>query len=172
MATITTNGTTAPATVQERLPVRWFPTELLTEMQTEMERFFGERTPFASWPFFRPLRRLAELPTAWTPRTDVYELEGAVVIKAELPGVPKEQIEVTVEDGDLVIHGERQAEEEIEGKDYYRMERTYGTFYRRLPLPEGITPEQIEAMYKDGILEVKVPKPVTAQPMPTKITVK
>jgi HSP20 family protein len=167
----TTNGTAAPATVQERQPARWFPTETLAQMQAEMERFFGERTPFASWPVFRPLFRLAEPPSAWAPRADVYEYEGAVVVKAELPGVPKEQIEVTVEDGDLVIHGERRAEEKIEEKDFYRMERTFGTFYRRLPLPEGVEAEAIEATFTDGILEVKVPKPASVRLTPTKIAI-
>jgi HSP20 family protein len=146
---------------------------MLTQMETELERFFGERTPFAGWPFFTPpLRRLTELPGAWAPRADVFEQEGSVVFKAELPGVPKEAIEVTVEDGDLVVRGERKAEEKIEEKDYYRMERTYGSFYRRLPLPEGAKTEEIEATFKDGVLEVRVPKPATAQPAPTKIAVR
>lgn len=165
--TTTAPATSAPAPVpatSEPKLRRWDPLALLGEMQAEFDRFFGPQAPF------RPLRRLAELPTAWAPRADVFEQGDRFVVKAELPGVPKDQIDVTVENGDLVIRGERQAEEKVEEKDYYRMERSYGSFYRRLPLPEGVTPEQIEAAYTDGVLEVRVPKPAAA-PEPKRIPI-
>lgn len=158
--------TTAPAATEAPKPRRWDPFDLLTQMQTELDRFWGGR-----WPTIRPPRRPAEFAEAWTPRADVFELNGSIVVKAELPGVKKEDIDVAVEDGDLVVRGERKAEETVEEKDFYRMERSYGSFYRRLPLPEGVSADQIAAKFADGILEVTVPKPATATAEPTKIAV-
>jgi HSP20 family protein len=88
---------------------------------------------------------------------DVYQKNGTLMITAELPGLKPEDVEVTVEDGDLIIKGERKAEKEVKEKDYYRMERSYGEFYRRQPLPEGIKPEQITATFADGVLHVTIP---------------
>jgi HSP20 family protein len=154
---------TAPAKVEEARPRRWDPFERLAQVQAEFDRFLGER-----W----PLRRMAELPGAWAPRADVYAQNGAIVVKVELPGVNKQDIDVAIEDGDLVVRGERKSEEKVEEKDFYRMERSYGSFYRRLPLPEGVTAEQIEATFADGVLQVKVPKPVTKESTPKKIAIK
>ena len=97
--------------------------------------------------------------------------DGDLVIKAELPGVKKEDIKVEIEGGDLVVRGERKAESEVREDDYYRIERTYGTFYRRLPIPFDAKSDQIKASYNDGILEIKVPKPAEMAPEAKKITV-
>lgn len=168
----TTNGQTTPEKPVERHPARWAPGELLAQMQAEMDRVFGERWPFAGLPFARPLRRLMELPTAWTPRVDVYEQEGALVVKAELPGIRKEDVEVAIGEGNLIIRGERKAEAEVKEEHYYRMERSFGAFYRRLPLPEGVKTEAIEATFTDGVLAVRVPKPAARPAEPTRIAIK
>jgi HSP20 family protein len=105
------------------------------------------------------------------PSTDVYEKDGNLVVKAELPGMKKEDIEVTLDQGDLVIRGERKAESEVTEEDYYRLERSYGSFYRRLPLGFHVTAEQIAASYHDGVLEVRIPKPKQEQPQAKKIPV-
>jgi HSP20 family protein len=99
----------------------------------------------------------------WIPLVDMYEEGDNLIIKAELPGVAKEDIDVSVDQGDLVIRGERESEDEIEEDNYYRRERLLGSFYRRLPLPEGVQPNQIAASFKDGVLEVRMPKPQTAE---------
>ena len=156
-----------PTTTTGMKPRRWDPFDLLTPLQAEFDRFWG-----SGWPTFRPLHRLTEFPETWAPRADVYALNGTLVVKAELPGVKKEDISIAVEEGDLVIRGERKTEEKIEEKEYLHTERFLGTFYRRLPLPEGVMPEKIEATFTDGVLEVKVPKPVTKELEPTKILVK
>jgi HSP20 family protein len=156
--TTTTLGTT---------PRRRDPFDLLTQMQGEFDRFWG-----SGWPVFRPLQHPVELSDTWTPRADIFAHNGTIVVKAELPGVKKEDIEVAIEEGDLVIRGERKAEEKVEEKDYFRLERAYGSFYRRLPLPEGVTPEQITATFTEGVLEVTVPKPIATEPEPKKIAVK
>jgi HSP20 family protein len=104
---------------------------------------------------------------------DVYEQAGALVVKAELPGVKKEEIEITLEEGDLVLRGEHQAETEVKEEAFYRMERSYGSFYRRLPLAGDVKPEQITATLTDGVLEVRIPKPAEeAKTTPQKIAVK
>ena len=165
--TTTVPAATTPTATEALKPYRWEPFDLLTQMQTEFDRFWGGR-----WPTFRPLHRPVEFMEIWTPRADVFEQNGSIVVKAELPGVKKEDIVVAIEEGELVVRGERKAEEKVEEKDFYRLERSFGSFYRRLPLPEGATAEQIEATFADGVLTVTVPKPATATAEPTKIAVK
>lgn len=94
---------------------------------------------------------------AWTPRMDVFRKNGELIFKTDLPGMKKENIEVFVEDGDLVFKGERYEEKEIKKDEYFRAERSFGDFYRRLPLPETAVAENIVAKFTDGVLEVKVP---------------
>jgi HSP20 family protein len=94
------------------------------------------------------------------------------VVKAELPGAKKEDIEVTLDQGDLVIRGQKKAETEVKEEHYYRMEQSYGSFYRRLALPFETTAEQIKATYAEGILEIRIPKPTTeVQPTPAPIAI-
>jgi HSP20 family protein len=144
---------------------------LLAEMEADLARL-RERWPLMTWPGLRPWRRPVELPGTWAPRADVYEQNGNLVVKAELPGVDKNDVDVAVEGGDLVIRGERREEHEIKEEDYYRMERSVGSFYRRLPLPEGIKADQVAASFADGVLEVRVPKPATVETKATKIAIK
>src|SRR5689334_8991552 len=107
---------------------------MMAAMRDEMARF---------WPW--AARPLPELPGDWMPRMDVYEQDHTLVVKVELPGVKKDDIEVSLDQGDLVIRGERKAEREVKEAEYYRMERSYGSFYRRLPLGFAVKPEQVEA---------------------------
>ena len=120
------------------------------------------RRPLLSRLFPRPYQ-MAEA-TSWTPRLDELESNGQLVVRAELPGMDKKDIKVSIDDGDLVIEGQRKSEKEVKEEHYYRMERMTGTFYRRLPLPEGVKSDQIQAEYKDGVLEVRMPKAAPAQP--------
>jgi HSP20 family protein len=116
---------------------------------------------------------MAAMPTrtTWAPRADVYEKDGDLMVKAELPGVKKEDIQVSMDDGDLVIKGERKVESEVKEENYYRMERTYGSFMRRLPMPEQAEADKIQAKYADGVLEVRIPKVAQAKPEPQTIKV-
>jgi HSP20 family protein len=117
---------------------------------------------FDGGPIERRLRRRAALRAAFKPKADIFEHAGMLVIKAVLPGVKKGDVEVTMDDGDLVISGERKAEPAIKDEDYYQGETMYGRFYRRLRLPAWAKLEQIKADHKDGVLEIRVPIP--AQP--------
>jgi HSP20 family protein len=85
--------------------------------------------------------------------------------------VKKEDIEITLDQGDLVIRGERKAEHEVKEEQHYRMECSYGSFYRRIPLPSGVKADQIKATYNDGVLEVRIPTPAQEQPQEQKIPV-
>lgn len=154
---------TAPAKAENGKLRRRDPFETFQE---EMARLWSQPWPFTSWPMMSwpSFRRPVQLPEGtamWTPRVDVFEKNGDLVVKAELPGAKKEDIEVTLDQGDLVIRGERKAESEVKEEDYYHMERSYGSFYRRLPLPFETTAEQIQATYSGGVLEVHIPKPRT-----------
>jgi len=112
-----------------------------------MRTFFGSRTILGR--------------KAFVPPTDVFEREGDLVIRTELPGLdPVKDVKVSFEDGAVVIEGERRQKEEIKEDAYYRMETSYGAFTRRVPLPEGIDEATITAEYKDGVLQVVVPKAV------------
>lgn len=145
---------------------RWDPFAFLEEMREDLERRLGN-----VWPAQRPPLQGPFGAMPWAPRTDVFEKEGNLVVKAELPGLNKEDIQVNVEDGDLIIKGERKTESETKEDSYYRMERSYGSFYRRLPLPAATAPDSVKAEYKDGILEVKVPVPAAPEKQATKVPI-
>src|SRR5262249_25479015 len=107
----------------------------------------------------------------FAPRTDVYEKDDMLVFKAEMPGLKKEDVSVELYEGDLVIKGVVKAAKEVAETAYYRMERTYGSFYRRIPVPFEVKPEQVTATLTDGVLEIQIPKPLASKPEPTKIPV-
>jgi HSP20 family protein len=145
---------------------------MLDDFEAEMERFW--RRPWSFWPgsWPRPFRGLARQSLTWAPRMDVYEKDNTIVVKTELPGLKKEDVQVEIEGEDLIIRGESKAETEVKDEDYYRSERSFGSFYRRMPLPAGVTAEQIHASLTDGVLEVRVPEPAEAKAEAKKIPVK
>lgn len=111
------------------------------------------------------------------PATDVYAKDGDLIVRVELPGIdPREDVSVQVEGGELVVRGERKQREEVKEEAYYRMEASFGSFERRIPMPEGIDVDAIEAAYTDGVLTVTVPKaareiePPRATEIPVKMT--
>lgn len=144
------------------------PRAMLNELQADVERWWNR-----AWTSFpRPWSGNAQSTSgAWLPTTDVYRQNGDLVVKAEVPGIQKEDVKVTLEGGDLVIQGERKEEHEVKEGDYYRMERSYGSFYRRVTLPSGIQPESIKATFKDGVLEVRVPVPAEPAPEASQIKI-
>ena len=105
----------------------------------------------------------------WTPAVDIKEEDGRFVLKADIPGVEAKDIDVTMDDGVLTIKGERRHESEEDANGYKRVERSYGSFYRRFSLPDTANAEGVTAQGKDGVLEVSIPKQEKAQPR--KITV-
>jgi HSP20 family protein len=163
--------TTTPAPNGEQSKRRWNPFERRDELHNDMLGLWGHAMALAHHPVTLPRHRFVLAPTTWAPSTDVYEQDGSMVVKAELPGLKKEDIEVSLDRGDLVIRGERSGEREVQDERYFRMERTYGSFYRRIPLPAEVREDQITARYTNGVLEVRVPLPAQAQTGGQKISV-
>ena len=95
----------------------------------------------------------------WAPQTEVFERNGQLVVRADLPGLKKEDVHIDVEDDVLVIRGERKSEHEENRAGVYHSERSYGSFYRELALPEGVNPDQVKANFQNGVLEVTLPAP-------------
>ena len=106
-----------------------------------------------------------------SPAVDIFEQDDFVVVKAELPGMKKEEINIELNAGLLRITGEKKREEKIERKDYYRMERSEGSFERRISLPSGIDTEKVKASFKDGILDIRIPKTEEAKRKERKIKI-
>jgi HSP20 family protein len=146
------------------------PFAQLREMTSDLERAF-ER-PFGTrfrWP---SLRRFASHDGAdWAPEIDVFERDNRLVTKVDLPGLKKEDVKVEVTDGHLAISGERKSETEEKKDNVYRCERSYGSFYRAVPLPEGVKLEDVKAMFSDGVLEVSVPLPAKATVKPRTVQI-
>lgn len=112
--------------------------------------------------FARPEAQGGLTTSDWAPLVDVQETQEEYLVKAELPGVPKENVKVTLEDGTLCLKGERTQEKEEKGKRYHRIERMYGTFLRRFTLPEDVEPSKVRATYEQGVLTVHMPKGAVA----------
>lgn len=158
------NGQREAITVQEKRPRR------LLGWPEDMERYFDRRMrDFATWPFRRFGRPVME---AWLPDIDVFEREGKIVVRADLPGMRAEDVEVTVEGDLLTIKGKREEEKEVKEESYYCSERAFGEFSRTVRLPEGATAEEIEATCSDGVLEVMIPKPLAPEAKSVKVQVK
>ena len=100
----------------------------------------------------------------WVPPMDLIEAEDQFLLKADLPGLSEGDVNIEVQDGSLVISGERKAEHEQREGGWYRLERAFGSFQRSLTLPDGVDPDRIEASFSHGVLEVKVPKPEERKP--------
>ena len=108
--------------------------------------------------------------SSWTPSVDIREEDDKYVFTADIPGVDPRKIEVTAENGMLTIKGERESEKKEEKKNYKRIERSWGSFYRRFSLPDNVDTDRIDANSRDGVLELSIPK--TAAAKPRKIEIK
>jgi len=108
---------------------------------------------------------------AWTPACDIYETDKAIVLTVELPGIKKEEVSVSIENNLLTIHGERKFQEEKKRENYHRVERNYGEFFRSFTLPNYIEPAKILAEFKEGLLQVSLPKREEAKPKQVEIKV-
>jgi HSP20 family protein len=143
------------------------PFTLMRHMAEDMDRIFqdfgmGRAAPAHRWldlPDDDPWRAGRALQSAWSPQIETFRRGDSLVVRADLPGMKKDDVEVEVENGVLSISGERSEAREDDRDDYYRSERSYGRFYRAIPLPEGIDGERCDASFQDGVLEVTFPVP-------------
>ncbi len=141
-----------------------FRSEMRSIMSTlgDMERMFEEafHRPFFGLnmlPFRNVFHELGSFGDI-TPHVDVYDHGKELVVTAELPGIKREDINVKLMENTIIISGEKKTEEKVERSDYLRLERSYGSFNRTLNLPEGLDSKNIKASFKDGVLEVRIPK--------------
>ena len=139
-----------------------------------VERFFhdlfDESMTGGVWSRFPSLRALGEFGEA-TPAVDMYDNKDEIVVKAEVPGVDKKNINISLSDNILTIKGEMKKEEETKEEDYYYSERSYGSFTRVLNLPAKVNEKKIKASFKDGILEIHMPKTAESKPKDIKVEV-
>ncbi len=145
--------------------VRWFPGREIDRFRREIDRMFEE--------FFGEDRfpALGVQEGIGFPLLDVYDAGDKIVVKAELPGVSKDDIEITVRENELVIKGEKKKEEEVKEDNYYYSERSFGKFVRSIRLPVQIKPDEVKAKFKNGVLEIELPKIEEARPKEIKVEV-
>lgn len=136
------------------------------EMDRMMEGFLGRR----GRPWW-PERWLRDELVVRAPALDVFEEKDDIVVKAELPGMAKENIEVNLTDDVLIIKGEKKKEEEIKEESYYRSERSYGSFMRTVELPKAVHADKVKANFKNGVLEIRIPKTEEAKKKEIKVKV-
>ena len=133
--------------------VKWDPWREMPALYNRINGMFDD-------PFFS-LDRLADQENLglWNPAVDLYEKDDHFIIKAELPGINKDDIKVDLKDRVLTLSGERSFDNEVKEENYYRRERSYGKFQRAFTLPADVASEKIKAEFKDGVLQIEVPKP-------------
>ena len=146
---------------------RWDPFRELEDLQKRLSTLFG-RVPVKTT---NGEQQEALTVTEWAPVVDIVEDNTQYVIKAELPGLPKDAIHVGGQDDVLTISGERQYEKEENDKKFYRIERAHGSFSRSFTIPENSDGEKVSAEFKDGMLQVHLPKTETVKPKHIEVTV-
>lgn len=139
--------------------VRWDPFRELEDMSERLNRVFGR----AALARGQSPSKDAMMVFDWSPTVDIVETPEEFQIKAELPEVKKEDVKVSVERGVLRIEGERKQETEEKGKKFHRVERSYGAFLRRFTLPDNVDENNVQAEFKDGVLNVRVRKAASAK---------
>lgn len=142
------------------------PFSELENLQKEMNRLFD--FSFAR----RPRGDSTLLGGQWSPAIDVYDSKDNILVKADLPGLTKDEIEVSIQDDNLIIKGEKKKDTEVKEENYYRTERFYGSFYRTVELPAQVEADKVDAKYEDGVLSLTLPKKEDAKPKKITIDVK
>lgn len=141
------------------LPTHWNPRTEMRRYRDPMERFFDS---FLGGELSRPREEISN--RRWMPPVDIRETEDTYEVHAELPGMKKDDIGITLENNALTLSGERRFEKETDRDNYHRVERMYGDFSRTFTLPTAVDPDRIEAHFEDGILKVEIPKREEARP--------
>lgn len=155
--------------LERRRPARglipWQPFREMDTMVRNFEDIFG-RSFLPVW------RRLPTEARKWTPAIEVFEKEDEFVVRAELPGMKEEDVDISVADDTLTIKGEKKSESEVKEGNYYYCERSYGSFLRSITLPSNIDSKKIEASYESGVLEISLPKVDEVKPKKISISTK
>lgn len=164
------NNMNAPSALSRLQAPHWNPFSDFGKFENRLAKLLG----------WEPVNRLSnghgsdkETMTVaeWSPPVDISEDDKEYLVKAELPELKKEEVKVSVENGELAISGERKTEKEEKGKKYHRIERSYGSFIRSFILPDSVNPEKVTAEFKDGLLVVHLPKDEKAKPKAVDISI-
>jgi len=142
---------------------RWEPLGGLNEIQTEVNRLFDS--------FFGRPAGLGVAERIWAPAMDMYETKDDLVVSLELPGVKEKEVQVSITNDILTVKGEHTQQQEVKDENYQRLERWFGKFERSIPLPMPVQTDRVKATYRDGVLEIKLPKAEAVQPREIKIDV-
>ena len=134
--------------------VRWEPFREIAALQNDMSRLMGAFLGQGD----------GESERTWVPAVDVWEKDNELVYAFDLPGIPEDKISVEFDDGSLTVSGERERTEKVEGDRFYRFERRFGSFSRSIGLPQGVTEDDVQADYRDGVLEVRIRQPEAPKP--------
>src|SRR5262245_57045504 len=143
--------------------MRWDPFRDLNVLQDRMNRLFDDAG--RGWRGDEPVST-----TTWSPMVDIFETEGDIVVKAELPGMDRKDIFLNLENNVLTLKGERRFEKETKEENYHRIERSYGGFSRSFSIPSMVDEEKIRADYKEGVLKIVLPKKEQAKPKQIRIS--
>jgi HSP20 family protein len=158
---------TKPAVRRRAEPEPWRFSDVERVFEDWFEDFWSKPFPRMWRPSFARLRPLSfEAPTL-----DVYEQKDDLIVKAEIPGLTNEEIDITLEGDTLTIKGERKKEEEVKDEDFYRSERTYGAFSRSIELPVAVQSDKVTASFKNGVVEIRLPKTEEAKKNVVKVKV-
>src|SRR3954454_24654988 len=131
------------------------PFEMLRNMSREMDRLFGTSL-LPSWGLTTAMDQSEAL---WNPQVDIFERNGKLIVRADSPGMKKDDVKVELRDDMLILEGERNEEHEEKDEHFFRTERSYGSFYRAVPLPEGTSGEHCNATFNNGVLEITMDAP-------------
>ncbi len=136
--------------------IKWDPFRDLVSIQDRMNKLFEQTLS-------KSRSDEAASATTWTPAVDIYETAETIVIKAELPGVAREDVDIQIQDSTLVLKGERRFSKDVQEESYLRIERTYGPFHRSFTLPATVQQDNVRAVMRDGVLELVLPKAESAR---------
>lgn len=143
----------------------WDPFRELESIQDEMNRLFNTSLTR------KQSKGIGSLAEAWSPAVDIYDSKDNLLVKADMPGLNKDEIDISIEDDVLVLRGGKKEEQEKKDKGFVRKERFYGSFYRAISLPTKVEAGKVKANYKNGVLEIVLPKAEEVKPKQIKVDV-
>lgn len=145
------------------------PFEFMRRFGEEMDKLFGDFDFGRNW--LPPAIARSNGPGLWAPEIEMFEQDGQLVVRADLPGLTRDDVNVEINEDAITIEGERRSEEKDSRDGFYRTERSYGRFYRRLPLPDSVNPENANATFRDGVLEITMDAPKRTESKPRKVQI-
>jgi len=144
------------------------PFEFMRRFGEEMDKLVGDFDFGRGW---LPPALARGAPGLWAPQIEMFEQDGELIVRADLPGLTKDDVNVEIDHDAITIEGERRSEKNEDSEGFYRSERSYGKFYRRLPLPDAVESENANATFRDGVLEITMDVPKRTETKPRKVSI-